>query len=100
MPKFVRYSSSEDWSALYIDGKLYYVGDHYRVDERISELLGVETISSDAFMKGGNQRKDVANTLDELHNYELKIENNKEQADILRARGTALIDQANLMEKS
>lgn len=69
MMKIVRYSGSEDWSALYIDGKLDTVADHYLVDERISQLLGVKTVSSDNFMRGGTQRKDVAETIDEIGEY-------------------------------
>lgn len=40
---FVRFSGSEDWSALYVDGRLDKVGDHYLVDERIADFLNVET---------------------------------------------------------
>jgi hypothetical protein len=48
--KYVRYQGGNEWSALYIDGKLDKYGDHYIVDERIEELLGVEVRNSDAFV--------------------------------------------------
>lgn len=68
--KYVRYSGSDDWSALYIDGKLDRVGDHYLIDERISQLLGVEDISSDDFLRGGNQREDVAESLLDIEQFD------------------------------
>jgi len=67
--KLVRYSGSNDWSALYIDGELDRVGDHYLIDERISALTGVVEVSSDAFLLGGNYADGTARTLDEITEY-------------------------------
>jgi hypothetical protein len=64
--KLVRYTGSEDWSALYVDGELDRVGDHYLIDERIQELYKVEDIRSDNFMRGGNYSHNVARTLAEV----------------------------------
>lgn len=91
--KLVRYSGSEDWSALYIDGQLDTVADHYLVDERISELLGVETVSSDDFMRGGNYREDVAKTLDEIEDYtNSEIEKENKVTELL-AKKSALEEE-------
>ncbi len=57
MSRYVRYTSSSEWSALYVDGKLDRIGDHYLIEERIAELLGVE-MREDAecndFLRGGD----------------------------------------------
>lgn len=53
----VRYQGSGEWSALYIDGTLDRIGDHYRIDERIAELLGVELRDGNEandFLRGGD----------------------------------------------
>ena len=94
MRKYVRYSGSSDWSALYVDGKLDKVGDHYYVDERIAELLGVETVDSDDFMMGGNYREDAAQTLEELEAYTRAREGKLETAEELRAKAAELLRQA------
>jgi len=65
------YQGSSDWSALYVKGKLVRVGDHYLIDEKIYELLGIETVDSDDFMRGGEQESDVAQTLEELNAFSL-----------------------------
>jgi hypothetical protein len=62
----VRYTG-EEWSALYVDGKLDIVGDSYLIDDRISELFGVTEYQDESFMQGGNDYGDVAPTLDALH---------------------------------
>ena len=92
--RFVRYQS-EEWSALYIDGKLDTVGDSYHSDERIAQLLGVEEHGDDdAFMRGGNSYADVAQTLDELDSYVNSRTQLLAQAEALRAQATALEAQA------
>jgi hypothetical protein len=68
MPK-VEVHEEGEWSALYIDGKLDRVGDHYLADERIREIFAVEVVHDDAFMRGQNTRDGVAKTLDEVHAY-------------------------------
>lgn len=70
--KLVRYTGESDWSALYVDGKLHTVGDHYLVDEAIQVLVGVEEHQSEDFMKGGNYSEDVAKSLDELNEWVAK----------------------------
>ncbi len=60
---YTLYEGSEDWSALYEDGELIEVGDHYWVQEKLLQLLGIEVIQSDDFIRGGDQREDVAQNL-------------------------------------
>lgn len=67
--EIVVYEGSDDWSALYVRGELLEVGDHYWVQEKLLQVLGIETIQSDDFLRGGNERSDVAQTLDELEEY-------------------------------
>lgn len=96
MAKLVRYHG-EEWSALYIDGKLDLVGDTYLTDERIAELLGVEEHYSDAFLRGGNQREDVAKNLDELKAYEDERNQKLQRAAEMRAEAKRLEAEANAL---
>lgn len=89
--QIVRYSGSSDWSALYVGGNLVRVGDHYLIDEKISEILGVEIEHSDDFMQGGTHYENVAQTLDEARAYEktrlqkeFEIEKLEKQIETLR----------------
>lgn len=70
MTSYVVYEGSEDWSALYVDGKLVLANDHYLIDERIRQIFNVETIQSDSFMRGGDYASDVAPTIDDIRAYE------------------------------
>lgn len=70
MSKYVVYEGSDEWSALYVDGTLDRVGDHYLIDERLRALFGVTEVTSDAFLRGGTHREDVAPTLDAIKDYE------------------------------
>ncbi len=63
------FRGEEDWSALYVGGKLEEVGDHYWVQEKLLELIGIDEIVSDDFLLGGNAREDVARTVHEIHEY-------------------------------
>lgn len=86
--KLIRYRGGDEWSALYVDGKLDRVGDHYWVEERIFELLGVEERYDDDFMRGQDHREGVAQTLEEIEEYTVAQEALQEEAD-------ELINQAN-----
>jgi hypothetical protein len=70
MTSYVVYEGSEDWSALYVNGKLALVSDHYLIDEKIRQIFNVETIQSDSFMRGGDYASDVAPTIDDIRSYE------------------------------
>lgn len=96
----VVYQGSDEWSALYVGGTLDMVGSHYLIDERIRSLFDIETISSNDFMRGGNQRKDVARTLDELRMYTQQREHNERAAAEMLAQAQELIDQAKELDPS
>ena len=94
MPNLVRFAGSDDWSALYVDGHLDRVGDHYLIDDRIAELAGVQSVSSDAFLRGGNSREDVAKTLEDITVYENAYQAKLDEAEALRARAAELEAEA------
>jgi hypothetical protein len=88
-PKYVLYTGDE-WSALYIDGKLDTIGDSYHSHDRIAELLGVVEHSDDAFLRGGNTREGAAHTLDELDAYVAERTALRSQAAELRRQAADL----------
>jgi hypothetical protein len=95
--KLVLYCGPNDWSALYADGVLDSFGDHNNVTERIHEILGIEVISSNDFMLGGNHRKDVAQTLDDIEafvNAPYVSDPAADKAAALRAKARALLAEA------
>lgn len=93
----VTWDAHEEWSALYINGKLDRVGDRYLTDERIAELVGVEYIDAD-FLGGGNTRNDAFETLDGLHYYNNEIAEAHRKAETLRAQAAELIRRANELD--
>jgi hypothetical protein len=90
---------SGEWSALYKDGKLERVGDHYVVDEYLYELFDVEVEQTDDFMRGGEHREDVAKSLGELQEYRSQREDRKRTAASLREQAANLIRQAEGLER-
>lgn len=80
-PKYVRYSGGGDWSALYIDGKLELANDHYLIDDRISQILGVTEISSDDFELSNGE---IAQTLDEICEANSKAARDEIDQEILK----------------
>lgn len=85
---------AEEWAALYVDGKLDQVGDSYNTEERAFELLGVPQIHDDAFMRGQDKRRGVAQTLDEVAEYQTRREQGAARAEELRAQAAELLRQA------
>lgn len=83
----------EEWSALYVDGKLDRVGDSYLIDERIQQLTGVISREGN-FLLGGNHRDDVAQTVEEITAYENAREAENNEAARLEAQAAELIAQA------
>lgn len=79
--QLVRYEGTGEWSALYVDGKLDKVGDHYLIEERISELAGVTCIQSDDFLRGGDTREDVAPTLEALEQHSSQLSDAEESKE-------------------
>jgi hypothetical protein len=90
----VVYEGSQEWSALYVDGRLDRVGDHYLIDERIRELMSVTTVRSDDFLRGGFQREDVAPTLEGVVQYTKAKEDRMAEAAQLRAEAAELLAEA------
>lgn len=91
--QYVRYQDGE-LSALYVDGVLNISGEHHLVDERISELLGVERVKSNAFLLGQNSSSKVARTLDELDNWEDRQEAATAHVGRIREQARAIFGKA------
>lgn len=85
---------ADDWAALYKDGKLDRVGDSYLAEERVLELLGVTVVHDDAFMRGQSHRDGVAQTLDEVAEYERERDERKKLADEKFAEAERLYAEA------
>lgn len=83
----------EEWSALYVDGKLDRVGDSYLIDERIQQLTGVISREGN-FLLGGNTSSDAAQTVEEITAYENAREAEINGAARLEAQAAELIAQA------
>lgn len=86
----VIYQGSGEWSALYNGGELVIVGDHYLIEEKVQELLGIEVRQSDDFMRGGNHREDVAPTLPDLYAYGNERRKLNDEAATLEERAEEL----------
>lgn len=89
---------SDDWAALYVDGKLDRVGDTYLTEERAFELTGVKQVQDNAFMRGQSFREGVARTLDEVAEFRDQREANKVKAAELRAEADRLLAEAGALE--
>jgi hypothetical protein len=96
MSKFVRYRSGE-WSALYMDGDLVRSGDHYLVDDWLSEYLKVEEIYSDDFLHSDGRT--IYRNLDGVQAATTAREERQAQAQRLRLEAAALVQQAEELEK-
>lgn len=84
----------EEWSAVYLDGKLQRVGDSYLADEWVRSHYGIETVQSADFLRGGTQRADVAPTLEALEEYRRDRESREARAAELRAEADRLLGLA------
>lgn len=96
-----------EWSALYVDGKLERIGDHYLVKERAFELAKVQVIQDNAFLRGGDgierngdKTTAPARTLEEIETYRSQRDHdlrratdNRAQAEILLASARAIEDR-------
>lgn len=98
MSAVVRYTGTGEWSAVYLDGELQAVGDHYVVDDWIEGHFGIESESSDDFMRGGEDREDVAQTLSAIERHRSVREHNEAEAQRLRDEAKILLRQANLLD--
>lgn len=101
MTSYVVYQGDQEWSALYVDGKLDKVGDHYLIDERIRALFGVSTICSNSFLLGGNYYVDVAQHQADIYYYDLERASVQRAADALFEEAARLHAEAEaLLTKS
>lgn len=91
MTDSIEFHSSDEWTAVYLNGQLQRVGDHYLADEWLRSRVGVVEVDDDAFMRGGDQRSGVAQTLDLVRDYQ-------ENRDRLRADAASLREQAAALE--
>jgi len=107
--RYVRYTGSQEWSALYIDGELDRMGDHYLIDERIAELLGVEVrdgTEGNYFLRGGDGKHRIgshsnpARTLAEAEEYGRECEDARRRVAELRQQAAELAKRADLIERS
>lgn len=89
---------ADDWAALYVDGKLTVVGDTYQAEEKAFELLGVQTMVDDSFMRGQTSRDGVAQTLEEVDAYRTERAQRGERARALRAEAKRLLDAADELD--
>jgi hypothetical protein len=89
---------SEEWAALYVDGRLERVGDSYLAEERALQILGVTTVQDDAFMRGQNQAAGVAQTLNEVSDYRIERDRRATEAADLRRRAAELLAEANRVD--
>lgn len=96
----VVYQGDNEWSALYVDGKLHKVGDHYLVDEAIRSLLEIKTIYSNDFMRGGSSASGVAQTLDEAESYGVEREEDERVLDSLEQQAKELSQRIKELRKS
>ena len=78
---FVMYSEDE-WSALYKNGKLAIVGDHYYANEYMLQYLKVDCREGDDFFLGGEpDYASVAENLADVEEYTKSIEQRGEESD-------------------
>lgn len=84
--------SDGEWSGLYVDGKLEYVGDTSNVYDKLCEMFGIEQEYDNAFMRGQDKRDGVAKTVEEAEEY-------KRQRDKMRERRAALLAEADALER-
>jgi hypothetical protein len=92
---------SDDWAALYVDGKLHSdPGDSYRIEEEAFALLGVRQVMDDAFMRGQKARDGVARTLWEVT--EFASQRDADRAEAVRKRELAgkLLAEADELERA
>lgn len=89
---------SDDWAALYVDGKLDCVGDSYIAEERALTMLGVVLITDDAFMRGQRYRDGVAGTLEEVEEFRSQRATALDKAEALRDEAARLLAEAENLE--
>lgn len=99
MSESIEVHEAEEWSALYLDGKLVLVGDSYHADEWIRGHFGIKTVQDDAFMRGQTSRAGVATTLGEVAAYAQDRQDRLTRAAELQAEAARLTEEASRLAK-
>lgn len=97
-PQVTFVQGNSEWSALYVDGKLDVVGDHYLSEDRIREIFDVQVIYSDEFLQGGDARGNCLPTLDEVWRAIEAKEDRMKEAQSLREQADALREEADRLD--
>jgi hypothetical protein len=92
----VQVHQSEDWAAVYLDGKLQMAGDSYLAVEWVYTFFGVTSVQDDAFLVGG---REAASTLDEVEAYARQRAARQQKAAELRAQAEELLRGAKELEE-
>lgn len=100
MTDSIEFHQYDDWTAVYLNGNLVRVGDSYLADEWLQSRFGVKVVQDDAFLRGGNSRDGVAQTLDELAAYRAERDERHATAARLRAEAQALLERASEMDST
>ena len=100
MPDIQFHRDGGEWTAVYLDGELERVGDHYLADEWLHDYAGVKVVDDSGFMRGGNSYNDVARTLNEVHEYMRSREDKLAEAASLRAQAAEFLQRATELEAS
>lgn len=93
------YEGTQEWSSLYLRGKLHTVGDTYLIWEALTQILEIPNEQSDDFLRGGYARTDVASTLDEIEVYRDEKFDLETRADELEAHARELEDEAEQLRR-
>lgn len=81
----IRIYRCDDWAALYINGELDTgPGDAYLCDERLYEILGIEVIDDDAYLRGGGKADDVCLTVEAIEEYQRERQEKLDEAARLK----------------
>lgn len=99
MAKYTLYVGTNDAAALYEDGTRVAVGHYESTLERTIELLGVEWVHDDAFMRGGTKWDDSAPTLTAVEEYRAVRDKKIAESRQLRADAEKLLELARRLEK-
>lgn len=87
----------EEWSALYVDGKLAHIGDSYLADEKIRQIAGVTQLDEGEFWDSVHHYEDAPQTLEgafELIHPAPKVNADGKTAQELREEAQRLIAEA------
>jgi hypothetical protein len=98
MSDSIEFHAAGEWTAVYLNGLLVRVGDHYLADEWLRARVGVVEVDDDAFMRGQDSRDAVAPNLAQVAEYKLARDKRLAEAADMRNRAQALLDAALKLE--